>query len=238
MAVKAVYFDLDGTLYSYNRYDAEARKAVAAYCKAQFGLSEEETNRRIRESIAAVKARLGSGAPATHSRLLRFQHMMKEMGQDVFPYARILYDIYWETMLTGMTPEDGMWQFLAALRRKGIRIYIATNMTSYIQYRKVQKLGIESLVEDLISSEEAGIEKPDGRFFGYCREKARLAPEECAFIGDNYKFDYLGSTAAGMRGILYDPDSLAKEHTDVPANVPRIRDFRDTEKNMQLLGIM
>ena len=47
---KAVIFDLDGTLYDYQKADHAGVDAVNRYTAEQFGLTEEETERGVREA--------------------------------------------------------------------------------------------------------------------------------------------------------------------------------------------
>lgn len=75
----------------------------------------------------------------------------------------------------------------------------------------------------VVTSEEAGVEKPDSKFFGLCVEKAGCPAGECAFIGDNLKKDVQGSIDAGLHGIWY---SQGKEPAQGLA-FPVIRSFQD-----------
>lgn len=38
-------------------------------------------------------------------------------------------------------------------------------MTAYMQYRKLEKLNLLPLIQFMVTSEEAGAEKPDMKFF-------------------------------------------------------------------------
>ena len=48
---KAVFFDLDNTLYSYDNADEAAQRALNEFCARQFGLSKEFTERKIHEMM-------------------------------------------------------------------------------------------------------------------------------------------------------------------------------------------
>ena len=56
---KAVIFDLDGTLYDYQKADGAGVDAVNRYAAEHFGLTEEETKRGVREAMAEANARIG-----------------------------------------------------------------------------------------------------------------------------------------------------------------------------------
>lgn len=232
---KAVFFDLDNTLYSYDNADDAAQKSLNRFCARQFGLSEEFTGRRIHEIMDHLIGEMGWKQAATHDRLIRFSRFLQDIGQPVFPYAGMMYDIYWDTLIQNMTPEKGVYRFLGELKNRGYYVACATNMLSWIQYRKVRKLGMGSLLEDLITSAEVCTEKPDPEFFRFCVKKAGFQPDECVYIGDNYRLDVLGSREAGLRGILYQTAELAARHEGAEPGAAVIRDYSELEKNLKLI---
>lgn len=232
---KAVFFDLDNTLYSYDNADDAAQRSLNRFCARQFGLSEEFTGRRIHEIMDQLIGEMGWKQAATHDRLIRFSRFLQDIGQPVFPYAGMMYDIYWDTLIQNMTLEKGVYRFLGELKNRGYYVACATNMLSWIQYRKVRKLGMGSLLEDLITSAEVCTEKPDPEFFRFCVKKAGFQPDECVYIGDNYRLDVLGSREAGLRGILYQTAELAARHEGAEPGTPVIRDYSELEKNLKLI---
>ena len=94
-------------------------------------------------------------------------------------------------------------------------------MTAYIQYKKLEKLGVLKYLDFIVTSEEAGEEKPTPRFFELCVKKAGCKPEECVFIGDSLKKDVIGPTEYGLEGTWYCPEDA------VSAGYPVIRSFED-----------
>ncbi|MGI6055798.1 MAG: HAD family hydrolase [Bilifractor sp.] len=232
---KAVFFDLDNTLYSYDNADDAAQKAVDEFCARQFGLPAEFTERRLHEIMELLIEEMGWRQAATHDRLIRFSRFLQDIGQPVFPYAGMMYDIYWDTLIQNMTPEKGVYRFLGELKGRGYYVACATNMLSRIQYRKVRKLGMGSLLEDLITSAEVCTEKPDPEFFRFCVKKAGFKPEECGYIGDNYRLDVLGSREAGLLGILYQTPELAARHEGAGPGEAVIRDYSELEENLRLI---
>lgn len=57
----------------------------------------------------------------------------------------------------------------------------------------------------IVDSGIEGIEKPDARLFLRAAERLRVAPQECAYIGDLFAVDVQGARLAGMHGVLLDP---------------------------------
>lgn len=234
---KTIFFDLDNTLYSYDHTSELADQAVGAYGEAQFGISAEQFIREIYESMDEIIDRMDESNAAVHDRLIRFKNVLVKHRFPVFPHAGEMYELYWGTLLGHMTPEPGAFAFLTELKKRGYRIYCATNMTSRIQYLKIRKLGMGSLFDDIITSEEACAEKPQTEFFLYCAEAAGEKPENCIFIGDNYRLDVLGSGAAGMRGIHYQTPDLALRHRAADPGTPVITDYRDLDRCISLITV-
>lgn len=235
MSIKAVYFDFDNTLYDYDGCHRTAIAAVHDYCALQFGMTREAAAEQIETARRELMADMGWRSAASHSRVIRFRRFLVSQGLPVFPYTTLLTDLYWNTFLAEMQPEEGIVPFLLALKRKGYFVAAATNMTTLDQYRKADRIGIGRFLEDMITSEEAGTEKPDPAFFAYVCRAHGYAPEECAFIGDNYRLDYLGAEAAGMHGILYCTPKLEAAGYRPGEECRMITDYREIEKNLALL---
>lgn len=223
--IKAVIFDIDNTLYDFDHANLCAMETVREYCRHSFNLEEPLFQEYYQKAWNRAMERVGSDTAAIHNRLLRFQCMMELLEQPVFPHAKILCCEYWDTVLAHTKPFSGIVELFQALKAKQIRIGIGTDMTAYIQYRKLEVLGLSPYIDMVVTSEEAGVEKPHPKFFGICVEKAGCFAEECVFIGDNVKKDVNGAVAAGLQGIWY---TMGKEPEEV-LPFPYIRSFEDYE---------
>lgn len=221
--IKAVIFDIDNTLYDFDHANLCAMETVREYCRHSFNLEEPLFQEYYQKAWNRAMERVGSDTAAIHNRLLRFQCMMELLEQPVFPHAKILCCEYWDTVLAHTKPFPGIVELFQALKAKQIRIGIGTDMTAYIQYRKLEVLGLSPYIDMVVTSEEAGVEKPHPKFFGLCVEKAGCFAEECVFIGDNVKKDVNGAVAAGLQGIWY---TMGKEPEEA-LSFPYIRSFED-----------
>ena len=113
-----------------------------------------------------------------------------------------MYHLYWDSLLSSARPEEGVLQLMQLLKTKGIGIGIGTDMTAYIQYEKLEALGVSSYIDWIVTSEEAGAEKPAERFFALCAEKAGADPSQCIFIGDTLEKDVEGALKLSLIHIL------------------------------------
>ena len=63
-----------------------------------------------------------------------------------------------------------------------IPICCVTDLTSQIQFRKIVKLKLEDKINFIVTSEEAGIEKPNKKIFDLALEKINLKYDEAIMI--------------------------------------------------------
>ena len=203
--IRAVIFDIDNTLYSYDLGHAAGWEALCAYAREHLNLDAADLDAGIRRSAELVTARLQTPCAAIHNRILRFQTLLEAQGLPL-RHALPMNRVYWDTLMAASQPSPGAMECLAALKAEGYILGIGTDMTIDIQLEKLEKLGMLSYFDFIVSSEEANAEKPDPRLFRICVEKAGVRPEECLFLGDSYKKDYLGPLAAGMQALWYAPE--------------------------------
>lgn len=223
MMVKALIFDIDNTLYSYDAAHQAAFQVLADnFCEAS-GLSRQRFSNLHREADRILRARAGSSCAAIHNRLIRYQIMLEQIGKPV-SYALELADIYWGTLLSNMQCAPGARECMSFLKAAGYTVGIGTNMTADYQYIKLERLGLLDYVDFMVSSEEAGAEKPDKRLFDLCVEKAGGRAGACMFIGDSLEADALGAMHAGLRPVWLCGEEKA---VNVPAGIETVHSLSD-----------
>ncbi len=225
-----MFFDLDDTIYDYTWADEAAMTALKSYCRRELGLSNDDFEQYISAAIHMADDRTGKGCAATHNRLIRFQCMLEILKKPLFPHAYEMYRIYWNTLISSAKPEPGIRELMRSLRCRGTYVGIGTNMTAEIQYRKLEHLKLGQLIDGIVTSEEAGVEKPDKKLFFLCAQKASASLHECVFVGDSIKNDIQGAVRAGMHAVLYQKKEKKTKET---AGCPVIRDFSDYFKAEQ-----
>ena len=209
--IKAVIFDLDNTLYNFDAANEFGIRALAAYTEPVFGWDYPRMKDLYEESREKLTERMGDVGSA-HNRLLRFQNLLEEKKLPLHPHALEMAKAYWRGVLDNMALSPGAREIMEELRRMGIRIGLGTDMTAYMQYEKLIRLGLMEYMDFIVSSEEAGTDKPGNAFFMLCARKAGCLPGECLFIGDNIVRDYGGAAAAGMQARWFIPPWKQKNH--------------------------
>lgn len=203
MKIKEVIFDIDGTIYSYEKGHPAGMARVEEYVKENFGKDPEEFQEAYARFSRKALQRLGSDNAAIHSRSIRMQNILEEWGEPLFPHVRMMYRLYWESLLKACGTEPGCLEAVRALHAQGISIGVGTDMTAWMQYEKLEHFGLAPYVSHMVTSQEAGYEKPHPEFMRLCLEKACAEPQECVFVGDSFKKDVAGAVKAGMYAVWY-----------------------------------
>lgn len=212
MTIKTVLFDLDGTLYDYDTAHGIALQTITEEASKILALPPSAFQKLYQKSCREQKQHSGAACAAIHSRLIRFQLILEWLEQPL-RYAPQWDRLYWETLMEHMTPTTGAVECMHRLKQTGYKLGVGTNMTADYQFEKLSRLGLLDDMDFIVSSEEAGAEKPDARLFQLCVEKSACQPEECAFVGDQLVSDAEGARKAGLLPVwLCPPDSTELLH--------------------------
>lgn len=187
---KAVLCDLDGTFYAYPPCHAGAlRLAWACYRGRVEPVPFRVFLRGYEKAKAVIHQRL-EGRASAHSRLLYFQTLIEQRrGMTDFRNALILEKVYWDAFLKRMRIRSWARPFLKQCKSNGVRVAVVTNLTAAIQLRKIERLGLGRWVDFLVSSEEAGTEKPAPGIFRLALKKVRCRASEALAVGDEPGLD-------------------------------------------------
>jgi len=79
-----------------------------------------------------------------------------------------------------------------------------------------RRLGLEPYLDFVVTSEEAGSDKPQPPIFLTALEWAGVNASEAVHVGDQYKIDVVGARGVGISPILIDRYGLYPEVTDCP----------------------
>ena len=184
--IRAVIFDIDNTMYNFDRAHAAAMEALFRYGNQALSLEPGSMKEGLSAAQKLILDRLGTNSSAIHNRLIRFQTFLESMKNVDLTKALEMYHTYWDTLLAVMEPEPGL--------------------------KDLEKLGVLDQLSFIVTSEEAGEEKPSPEFFRLCVEKAGCKAEECVFIGDSLKKDVEGAEKSGLYGIWYHPAPENRKH--------------------------
>lgn len=188
----AILFDTDNTLYPYDPAHSAAQSAVREKVVKTFSIKPETFDKAFKEARQQVKTRLRHTA-SSHSRLLYLQRMLEIMGLGSQVLLALDFEqTYWRTFLSNAILFDQVKELLDDLRLLGIPTAIVTDLTAQIQFRKVVYFGLDHYFDYIVTSEEAGFDKPHEAPFKIAVEKMRPKGDLIWMIGDNPVNDIRG----------------------------------------------
>ena len=200
--IKAAIFDIDDTLYDFRTLNREAIEELDQYAQLHFGWTDGMFTQKYAALQKEMPGRMHFNG-SCRNRILRIQKILEDNHLPLSPHAVVMYNLYWDTLLAGMRPREDAEETFSALKERGITIGCCTDMTALMQLRKLETMHLLRYTDFLVSSEEAGEEKPSAAMFRLAAEKAGCLPEECLFVGDSYEKDYKGAKNAGMHALLF-----------------------------------
>lgn len=197
-----VFFDLDHTLWDFDRNSALALERVfkrfsVGVSLASFLKVYEPINfnywREFREE-RVTKTQLRRG---------RLIDSFSELGV-VYDMEIIdgMSDAYIEELPNNNYLFDGTFELLRYLQQK-YTLHIITNGFSQVQFIKLKKSKLAPFFATVTSSEEVGVKKPNPLVFTTALAKAGVSAPSCVMIGDTFDADILGAEGVGMDTIFF-----------------------------------
>ena len=192
-----IYFDIDDTLLDYKTsQDLAAREFAMKYSSH---IDEPENFPKVWDEITERHmARYLSGKLSfQEQRRCRIRECLS-LDLSAAESDKIFneyYEIYEESWCLFPDVET------ALLSLSGHSMGVITNGDKTHQSYKLEKLGILKCFDDVITPACAGAPKPDFAIFKLGAVRASKQPNECWYVGDNYRADYLGARLAGYRSV-------------------------------------
>jgi YjjG family noncanonical pyrimidine nucleotidase len=217
--LKWVFFDLDNTLWDFDGNAYAALKELfhrhqleyhTGYQEAQFIAIYQDVN-------AAYWRRYEKGEVSKDVlRTARFTDTFALMGLPPALYPPKVWDEYLDICprMTVLIP--GAKECLAFMKDHA-QIGILTNGFELTQKIKLAESGLDQWIDYVQSSEAFGSAKPSKVFFDAALEFAKISPDECVYIGDNWQTDVEGGMNAGILTYRYcnqesEPDIAIKSN--------------------------
>lgn len=187
--------DLDDTLIdSDGAYD---------YGMKSIGIAPDDST--YLEARKKTKEILGEGSPSARSRLIYFKKYL-ELKAEYSPekHQKLIYG--YEVAITDHMQKQ--WNELSRvklfkeLKKMFKTIAIVTNETTRMQMLKLSKLDPDFQFFDLlITSEEAGVEKPHPKIFNMALSALNCTYDNCVMVGDSFKNDIEPALKLKMRAV-------------------------------------
>ena len=203
MAIKGVFFDLGGTLFSYSGL---AGAAGIAHVVSELGLRGDSRTigKAWKDAAASVGERYGRQPYFLHKDLFRdtLQAFLQTFGETATEQlAEDFHQHQLESVVEHLPLREDCHATLGELRRRGLYVSLVSNIDDDYLQPLLLKHALEQCLDDWTSSEAAASCKPDAAIYHYVLQKSGLKVDEVLFVGDSLHHDVAGAAAVGMRSV-------------------------------------
>lgn len=184
--IKAAVFDLDGTLIRSQHNYPEMTRRIREILKAE-GVPEETLNQ---PRLVWGTTR---GGP---ERLLEAGVPRKRLGAVKALINKAINEVEMSSLGT-VEPMPGVRDMLFEVRKRGLKIGVATRAHGEYAMKSAEKVGISAFIDSMLARDEVEYPKPDPRHLLQVIDNLGVSPENTVYIGDTTT-DLTTASAAGV----------------------------------------
>lgn len=201
MKYKWLLFDLDGTLFDYDKAESLALEKAFNKFNHKFNPAYNDAYIEINKLLWTDSEQ---GKITTHKlRVKRFEILFSKLNLD---YDPILFsDCYLQNISGEAHLIEGAEIVLTSLFKKA-RLVLITNGIKEVQRTRLSKSTINKFFSDIIISEEVGAAKPDKLIFDAAFKKMNHPlKKDVLIIGDSLSSDIKGGNDYGIDTCWFNP---------------------------------
>jgi putative hydrolase of the HAD superfamily len=204
--VRAVFFDLGGTLFSNIQIPRVCTPALVAAAD-RLGLEDglAGIGKAFVEATQKVNAAYLKRPYYLHRDLFvdTARELLVILGRDADPdFDSWFYTAQRDLMVDQIELREDCLETLAALRERGFLLSVVSNIDHDFLDPMIVNFGIEPYFDHFVSSETAQSCKPDAGIFRAALERVDCRPEEAVFVGDSRVHDIQGASRVGIPSVL------------------------------------
>jgi HAD superfamily hydrolase (TIGR01509 family) len=216
MTLRALLFDVDGTLYDQRPVRRAMLGRLIRHCLSSpsEGLSAMRVLREFRRAqetlrhegttgdLELAQIRVAADAANCPEDRVRMHvgRWMEREPLDLVAAARF----------------DGLTEVLATARRRGLRLGVCSD---YPAAAKLQALGVAHLFDTVVCAQDADVQrfKPDPRSLLVALGRLGVSPAEAIYVGDRPDVDGVAARRAGMDCVIVSRSSLPASKSPGPS---------------------
>ncbi len=221
-----VFFDLDHTLWDFEKNSALAFETVFKMQDLEISMSEflqfyvpinrEYWERYRKDEISQKQLRYG--------RLKDTFELIHYTVSDELVELLSLEYIHYLPKFNHLF--EGTIEILDYLKPK-YNLHIITNGFAEIQENKLNNSYITHYFKSITNSEMAGVKKPNSLIFDYAINLAKTKKENSIMIGDCIEADIQGALDAGLDAIFFNENGIS-----VPETIKQIKHLLELKKHL------
>jgi len=189
--IKAVFFDLDGTLLDRNA-------SLVKFIDDQYERYIKELSLIDKHHFIKRFLELDYRGYVWKDRV--YSQLLQEMKITELMWEELLKD-YLVNFKHSSVPFRNVQKVLETLHQMGIKLGLISNGKRQFQRDNLNALGIAGYFDTILISEEVGLRKPDPMIFQMGLDHLSVSAAESIFVGDHPENDVKAARDAGMLGI-------------------------------------
>ena len=219
--IKAILFDLDGTLRHHLPNGGEVFLEYLDNLNIQYSLEDKLRTERWEHFYFASSAEIQEDA-------IRFKDDTKAFWVN-FSRRRLIAMGVMEAQAAELAPQlskhmseeykpqvivpEEVPSVLTQLKEANYILGVVSNRETPFQ-QELDEMNLTSYFDFSLAAGEVGSFKPDPKIFHHALQMANTQADEAIYVGDNYFADIVGSNQAGLIPVLYDPTNLFPDAPD------------------------
>ena len=213
MTIKAVLFDLGGTLLDFNwEHPAEIYQRALSSLGISKSFDEAKTA-FLNAEKEAEDLNLFSSFGKMDQEEWGSQWgtlVLKHLGIENEELVRTVRSKWYGFTNFTLYPEAK--DVLTELQQKGLKLGLVSNGYEEGIHRDLRELNLEKSTFDIIVGvDTVQCMKPHPDIFKFALRKLKVRPEEAMFVGDEIELDYKGAKNVGMHALLIDRTEKQKQ---------------------------
>lgn len=186
--IKAVIFDLDGTLL-------DRDQSVIQFIDNQYQRYHERLNHIPKDTYIRRFIELDARGYVSKEKV--YQTLVKEFKITNLTCEALLQD-YRTQFKHHCMPFPNLHSVLEGLHNKNLRLGLISNGKGQFQMDNVEVLGIKEYFDTILISEWEGMKKPDPKIFQKALHQFNVQSNKSLFVGDHPEKDIQGAQNIGM----------------------------------------
>ncbi|MBO7719688.1 MAG: TIGR02253 family HAD-type hydrolase [Methanosphaera sp.] len=225
--IKAVFFDMDDTLYDTSGFAAIARRAaVKAMVHNGLQCSEEEGYSLLMDIVKEKGSNYDK----------HFNILTKEVNGIEDPLVIVNGIVtYHNTKFAMLKLEPECFSILLYLKSKDYKVGLITNGKELKQWEKLVRLGLYPFFDDVVTSESVGVEKPNPEIYEIAMNRLDVTAGTSLMIGNSFETDIMGAYNAGIPSMLINSEITEDQQKFMDENGYNVRKLSSLMDLMSIL---
>lgn len=220
--MKAIFWDWTGTLADESEFDKALCRTMEEMSAKENGIPISDAKKKFIEILKGLEKRWEWHDYLSHA---------KKLGINWVVAHKVNFD---KLKLLPHTKE-----ILIFTRKKGYINYLVTNAVHDVVVLRTKSMGVISLFDEIIGSDDVKALKSEGKHFEYLIKKSKINVGESFSVGDNPLQDIIPAKRLGLKTIFcrfgrgkthYHTDHIKDEHKITSDADYTISDLKEIEK--------